>query len=292
MSQSRIEDLDLDRLYHDLSVLKKKVILVTGHCAQNRMEMTKLEHHIKKNVECSFLEWRACLDERHEAWQQIAEKHLSVVEKEVAEVTATMRSEIAIVRENGAEAVDNMMNMVKEEHLNLSGRGDKLETFAMAQFATLETRLSQLDVLVQQALETLDDVKNRQSTVAKTMGKLDKEGPLSALLKSREEISRESGSEQLLAGENGKVTKKEIEVRVANSMQKLKQRSSSRSRDNVQKEIHNTSEVAGRIGRAQSLAETRRGRSLQRRVRAAQELAADTTRRLASEPPCLLFKYT
>ena len=158
----------------------------------------------------------------------------------------------------------------------------------MSQFATLESRLTQLDVLVQQAVETLDDAKNRQSTAAKTIGKLDKEGPLAALLKQSEGMSKVSDSERLLAGHMSKVTNEEIRVRVKDSMQQLQQRSTSRCREVVQRDINQTSEVACRIVRAQSMAETRRGRSLQRRVHAAQELAADAERRIASEPPCVL----
>ena len=158
----------------------------------------------------------------------------------------------------------------------------------MSQFATLESRLTQLDVLVQQAVETLDDAKSRQSTAAKTIGKLDKEGPLAALLKQSEVMSKVSDSELLLAGHMSKVTNEEIRSRVNDSMQQLRQRSTSRCRELVQSEVFETSEVSSRIVRAQSVAATRRGRSLGRRVQAAQELAAQAERRIASEPPCVL----
>ena len=281
MSQPVSDDYDLQRLRDDVSFVKMKLSSIAGHCAQNHLEIAKIEKHIKDNVESSLLEWRTCLDQRHTAWQQTAEKHLLVVEKEVARVSASMLSEIAIVRQNGTEAVSNMMQLVADENLKLTCRGDKLEAFAMSQFAKLESRLTQLDVLVQQAVETLNDAKSRQSTAAKTIGKLDKEGPLATLLKQSEVMSKVPDSQ---------VSNEQIRSRVDDSMEQLRQRSTSRRRELVQSEIFDRSDVSSRIVRAQSVATTRRGRSLGRRIQAAQDLAADTERRIASEPS-LLFPF-
>ena len=274
----------------DLAYVKNKLVTVSGHCAKNRVEICNIEKQIKQNVATSLIDWSTSLDRRHDEWQSTAQKHLQVIEQEVGRVSAKMLAEIDKVRQSGKEAVDNMMQLVEAENLKLNSRGDKLEAFAMVQISTLESRLEKLDLLVQEAVETLNDAKSRQTITQKVIGKLEKQGPLVALLRQDDMVSKDTlGNLHHVTGKSGhRVTDENIQCRVDASMQRLRQRSSSRSRELVQAEDVAIAGVADRITRAQFVAASRRGRSLSRRMEAAQELAADSARRIASEPPCVL----
>ena len=83
------------------------------------------------------------------------------------------------MRSHGEEAIRVMRDIINQENAALCRRGDHLESFAMAQFASMGARFEHLGVVVQQAMEVLDDVKSRQARVGKAYQKQRQQGYLS-----------------------------------------------------------------------------------------------------------------
>ena len=113
----------------------------------------------------------------------------------------------------------------------------------MAQFADMNSKFQRLDEVVQQAMDTLNDVKSRQNTAGRVLDKLDHQGPLIGMM-----------------SRSNHVTAADVKCRVAQTVISRRQRSKTSKDQQL---------IAG-IEHAQDVACAQRGRSVERWVEAAQ----------------------
>lgn len=244
----RIDQLEtrLDTMLTSIEKISKKHDKMIGHVAKNRLDLDKIENHVKQEVKSSLAKWSDVLDTTHSKWQMASDRRVDEVCSELRKKCSDIQIQTDEARRNGAAATRSMVE-----------RGDRLETFAMAQFARIDARIQRLDELVQQAIEMVNDAKSRQNKLDRALDKLDNRGPLVGMM---------SG---------GMVTPADVVCRANRTVSQARQRSEDASRELLLDEVAD----------AQCRAVVQRGRSIGARVRAAQKIAARSVSRARSARP-------
>ena len=242
----RLEDRDV--------YCREKLVSLAASVGRMVNTMNGLEANLGSAVSLTLKEFMASQSRELDVWTQKAEQWKDKLQHQVKRTCTTMDKQLKTLQTNTEKSVARMKTLLEQECSVVREQARKVEIITVAKITALDRRFEQLNNAVDEAMAVLNDVKSRQASLAKANVRLAQQGPLNHALQSDDNppvLFSSTERDQLRA----------CSIRAIKGAEERNQQ----SRDE---------RISGLITEAQHVATAARGRSLDKRISAAQSVAS------------------